>query len=79
MCDFNGGRMIEVKNEEHEEVMREVGHFLLEVKCLARLGALASDSCIIDDELQMQDNLEYYFALKQVANLIRTIEHLLFD
>lgn len=71
--------MIEVKNEEQEEVMREVGHILLEVKCLTRLGALASDSCICDNELQMQDNLEYYFALKQVANLIRKIEHLLFD
>ena len=38
--------MVEVKNEEQEETMREVGHLLLEVKCLARLGALASDSCI---------------------------------
>ena len=76
---FKGGRMVEVKNEEQEETMREVGHLLLEVKCLARLGALASDSCIIDDELQMQDNLEYYFALRQVANLIVKIEHLLFD
>lgn len=79
LCDFKGGRMVEVKNEEQEEAMRKVGHLLLEVKCLARLGALASDSCICDDELQMQDNLEYYFALKQVANLIRKIEHLLFD
>ena len=56
-----------------------MGHLLLEVKYLARLGALASDSCIIDDELQMRDNLEYYFALKQVANLIAKIEHLLLD
>ena len=79
LCDFKGERMVEVKNEEQEEALREVGHLLLEIKCLARLGALASDSCIIDDELQMQDNLEYYFALKQVANLIRKIEHLLFD
>ena len=62
-----------------QEKLNEVGHLLLEAKCLARLSALASDSCIIDDELQMQDNLEYYFALKQVANLIRKIEHLLFD
>ena len=69
----------EVKNKEQEETMREVGHLLLEVKCLARLGALASDSCIIDDELQLQDNIEYYFALRQVANLIAKIEHLLFD
>ena len=79
LCDFKGGRMVEVKNGTQEEIMREVGHLLLEVKCLARLGALASDSCICDDELQMQDNLEYYFALKQVANLIVKIEHLLFD
>ena len=34
--------MVEVKNEEQEEALREVGHLLLEVKCLARLGALAS-------------------------------------
>ena len=71
--------MLEAKNEEQEEVMREVGHLLLEIKCLARLGGLASDSCICDDELQMQDNLEYYFALRQVANLVVKIEHLLFD
>ena len=71
--------MVKVKNEEQEEIMRGVGHLLLEVKCLARLGALASDSCIGDEELQMQDNIEYYFALKQVANLICKIEHLLFD
>lgn len=62
-----------------QENLNKVGHLLIEVKCLARLGALASDSCICNDELQMQDNLEYYFALKQVANLIRKIEHLLFD
>ena len=79
LCNFKGGRMVGVKNEEQEETMREVGHLLLEVKCLARLGAIASDSCIIDDELQMQDNIEYYFALRQVANLIAKIEHLLFN
>lgn len=55
---FKGKRIIEVKNEMQEETMREVGHLLLEVKCLARLMALAPDSCIIDDELQIQDNLE---------------------
>ena len=71
--------MVEVKNEEQEEVMREVGHILLELKCLSRLGALASDYCIIDDELQMQDNLEYYFALRQIVKLIVKIENLLFD
>lgn len=76
---FKGGRMVEVKDEVQEETMREVGHLLLEIKCLARLGALASDSCIGDNELQMQDNLEYYFVLRQIANLIIKIEHLIND
>lgn len=71
--------MVEVKNEEQEETMQEVGHLLLKIKYLARLGALVSDSCINDKELQLQDNLEYYFTLKQIANLIVEIEHLLFD
>lgn len=62
-----------------DDKLNEVGHLLLEVKYLARLGALDSDSCIYDDELQMQDNLEYYFVLKQITNLIVKIEHLLFD
>jgi len=44
------------------EKLNEVGHLLLEIKCLARLGALAPESCIDYNELQLQDNLEYYFA-----------------
>ena len=76
---FKGGRMVEVKDEVQADTMREVGHLLLEIKCLARLGALASDSCIGDNELQMQDNLEYYFVLRQIANLIIKIEHLIND
>jgi len=60
-----------------QEKLNEVGHLLLEIKCLARLGALASDSCIMDDKLQLQDNLEYYFVLRQITNLIIKIENLL--
>ncbi len=69
--------MVEVKNEEQEETMREVGHLLLEVKCLARLGALASDSCIIDDNLQVQDNLEYYFTMRRIVELVEDVENIL--
>ena len=61
------------------EKLNEVGHLLLEIKCLARLGSLASDSCIIDDELQLQDNLEYYFVLRQITNIINKIENLIQD
>lgn len=44
--------MVEVKNEEQEEKLQEVGHLFLEVKCLARLRKLAFNSCMCDDELQ---------------------------
>ena len=48
--------------------MREVGHLLLEVKCLARLGALASDSCIIDDELQLNKSNDDYYIYFRTLN-----------
>ena len=58
-----------------QEKLNEAVHLLLEIKCLARLGALASESCINNNELQLQDNLEYYFILRQIANLIIKIKN----
>ena len=57
--------------------LNEVGHLLLEAKCLARLSALASDSCVIDEELQLQDNIDYYFALRKIVNIINEVENVL--
>ena len=54
-----------------------MGHLLLQIKCIARLDALESDSCIDDNKLQLQDNLEYYFILRQIANLVNKIENLI--
>ena len=34
---------------------------------------------MIDEELQLQDNLEYYFVLHQIANLVIKIEELIQD
>lgn len=62
-----------------QERSNEAGHLLLEVKCFARLGALASESCIDDNELQLRDNLEYYFILRQIVNLVNKIEKLIQD
>lgn len=45
-----------------QEKLNKAEHLLLEVKCLARLETLAPESCIDYNELQLQDNLEYYFA-----------------
>lgn len=52
-------------------------NLLLEAKCLARLSALASDSCIIDEELQLQDNIDYYFILRRIVNIINEVENIL--
>lgn len=60
--------MSESRTAEQEEKLQEVGLLLLEVKCIAILGALASDSCVIDKELQLQDNIDYYFALRKIVN-----------
>ncbi|MBS5802702.1 MAG: hypothetical protein KIC80_06795 [Brachyspira sp.] len=62
-----------------QEKLNEATYMLLEIKCLARLGALASESCIDDNELQLQDNLEYYFVLRQITNLVVKIENLIQD
>lgn len=62
-----------------DDKLNKVGHLLLEVKCLARLGALASEPCIDNNELQLQDNLEYYFILRQITNLVNKIENLIQD
>ncbi len=60
-----------------DDKLNKVGHLLLEAKCLARLSALASDSCIIDDELQIQDNIDYYFTLRKIVNIINEAENIL--
>lgn len=68
-------RMVNIEQKK----LNKAGHLLLEIKCLARFGALASESCIDDNELQLQDNLEYYFILHQIVNLVNKIEELIQD
>lgn len=60
-----------------EEKLNGARHLLLKAKCLAKLSALASDSCVIDKELQLQDNIEYYFVLRKIVNVINEIENIL--
>lgn len=68
-------------DEDREKVLQDklnnIGHLLLEAKCLARLSALASDSCVIDEELQLRDNIDYYFILRKIVNIINEIENIL--
>ena len=60
-----------------QEKLNQVGHLLLEAKCLTKLSALASDSCVIDKELQLQDKIDYYFALRKIVNIINETENIL--
>ena len=71
--------MEENTNSSIEDKLNEVGHILLQTKRLTRLSALAFDACVIDEELQLQDSLEYYFVLRQIANLLNKIENLIQD
>lgn len=69
--------MLNIKNEEQVKNLKDVRFLLLEVKCLAKLGTLASDSYIINNKLQMHDNLEYNFTMRRIVNLIEDVENIL--
>ncbi len=73
--------MEEIKEKTIEEVVQDklndAGGVLLEVKCLVRLTALAYYSYIIDDELQLQENLAYYFILRNIIHTINQIDNIL--
>lgn len=71
--------MEEVINNSIQEKLNEAGHLLLEAKCLARLGALASESCIIDDVVQLEESIDYYFVLMRIVKIIREVENLLYN
>lgn len=64
--------MVEVKNEVQEETMREVGHLLLEVKCLVRSEALTSAPIICDDKQQIQNDL-----MSKIVKLVEDVENIL--
>lgn len=44
---------------EQEKILNDTGYLLFVIKYINRLRALALDSLIVDDEIQLQDNLEY--------------------
>lgn len=71
--------MEENTNSSIKDKLNEAGHLLLEAKCLARLRALASESCIIDDVVQLEESIDYYFVLMRIVKIIREVENLLYN
>lgn len=49
------------------------------INSLVKIGALASDSCIIDKELQLTPNEDYYLLLKEISVKIQESINLLCD
>ena len=50
---------------------------LEEALAMVKIGALATESCIIDEDLQMRDGTDYYYLLRRINALLTNIRHTL--
>ena len=48
---------------------------LEEALAMVKIGALATESCIIDEDLQMRDNTDYYHLFRRINALLTNIRH----
>lgn len=60
-----------------ETRVEQVQKLLGEVRALAKICALATNSCITDSDLQLKDSIELYIALRNINSLLINIEHIL--
>jgi len=59
-------------NKETLENMADLAlSYLNQAQCLVKIGALASDSCITDDELQINFAEDYYMLLRDLNTKIQ--------
>ena len=57
--------------------VEQVQKLLGEVRALVKICTLATKSCIIDEDLQMRDNTDYYHLLRRINVLLTNIRHTL--
>lgn len=63
---------------ENQEVrIEKVQSMLEEALAMVKIGALATESCIIDEDLQMRDGTDYYHLLQRINALLTNIRHTL--
>lgn len=63
---------------ENQEARIEKNQPILEeALAMVKIGALATESCIIDDDLQMRDGTDYYHLLRRINTLLTNIRHTL--
>ena len=60
-----------------ESRIEKAQSILEETLAMVKIGALATDSCITDSDLQLNDSTELYIALRNINLLLINIEHIL--
>lgn len=63
--------------ENQESKIEKIQPILEEALAMVKIGALATESCIIDEDLQMRDNTDYYHLLRRINALLTNIQHTL--
>ena len=63
--------------ENQESRIEKIQPILEEALAMVKIGALASESCIIDEDLQIRDSTDYYYLLRRINVLLTNIRHTL--
>ena len=63
--------------ENQESRIEKIQPILEEALAMVKIGALANESCIIDEDLQMRDNTDYYHLFRRINALLTNIRHTL--
>ena len=61
--------------ENQDIKIEKIQPILEEALAMVKIGALASESCIIDEDLQMRDNTDYYHLFRRINVLLTNIRH----
>lgn len=61
--------------ENQDTRIEKIQPILEEAIAMVKIGALASESCIIDEDLQMRDNTDYYHLFRRINTLLTNIRH----
>lgn len=61
--------------ENQDTRIKKIQAILEETIAMVKIGALASESCIIDEDLQMRDNTDYYHLFRRINALLTNIRH----
>lgn len=63
--------------ENQDTKIEKIQPILEEAIAMVKIGTLATESCIIDEDLQMRDNTDYYHLLRRINALLTNIRHTL--